>query len=165
MRITSGRAIVLGGLTVGFLDGLDAVIFFGLRGVSPVRIGQAIAAGLLGPASFQGGTGTALVGLGLHFVVATCIVTVFVLASRRLPDLAHRPFLWGPLYGIIAYLGMNYVVIPLSAASNNPKPAIVILNGVLIHIVGVGIPAALWARAGRFQPGIASSAPERASSQ
>lgn len=148
MRVTPLRAILFGGLTVGILDGLDAVIFFGLRGVPPYRIGQAIAAGLLGKASFQGGMTTAALGLCLHFVVATSIVTVFALVSRRLPALTRRPFLWGPLYGIAAYLVMNFVVIPLSAANNGPKPLAVVINGVLIHMAGVGIPSALWARAG-----------------
>lgn len=146
MRLSPLRAILCGGLTVGILDGLDAVIFFGLRGAPPARIGQAIAAGLLGKAAFQGGAATALLGLGLHFVVATCIAAVYILASRGLPDLARRPFLWGPLYGIVAYLVMNFVVIPLSAASNNHKPAIVVVNGLLVHIFGVGLPSALWAR-------------------
>ena len=46
-----GRAILYGGLVVGTLDALDALIFFGLRGVAPIRIGQSIAAGVLGALS------------------------------------------------------------------------------------------------------------------
>jgi hypothetical protein len=141
------RAILFGGLTVGVLDALDAVVFFGVRyGVGPVRIFQSIAAGLLGKASFQGGRSTALLGVVLHFCVATIIAGIYILASRRLTTLARRPFLWGPLYGIVAYLVMNLVVIPLSAAGSGQKPPIVVLNGLLIHIFGVGIPSALWAR-------------------
>lgn len=45
--LSPARAIAYGGLTVGVLDGLDAVVFFGLRGVPPLRIFQAIAAGLI----------------------------------------------------------------------------------------------------------------------
>lgn len=55
--------IVYGGLAVGVLDALDAVIFFGIRnGVKPIRIFQSIASGLLGRASFSGGLKTALLG-------------------------------------------------------------------------------------------------------
>ena len=47
------RRIVLctlaGGLTVGTLDGLDAIVFFGSRGAIPHRIFQRIASGLIGP--------------------------------------------------------------------------------------------------------------------
>lgn len=145
--MTPTRAILFGGLTVGILDGLDAIVFFGLRGVPPHRIFQAIASGLLGQPAFQGGMVTAALGVVLHFCIATTIVTVFVLLSRRLLALTNRPFLWGPLYGVAVYLVMNFIVIPLSAANSAPKPLAVVINGVLIHMVGVGLPSALFARA------------------
>ncbi|MGH7675957.1 MAG: hypothetical protein ACREMV_11865 [Gemmatimonadales bacterium] len=141
------RAIALGALAVAVLDGLDAVVFFGLRGVPPVRIFQAIASGLLGRAAFGGGLATAGLGVALQFTIALTIVTVCVLASRRFPALARRPFVWGPLYGVVAYLTMTFVVVPLSAAVTSPPSLPVVLNGLLIHIVGVGTPSALAARA------------------
>ena len=133
-------------------DGLDAVTFFGLRGVSPLRIFQGIASGLLGRASFQGGLPAAVLGVLLHFTIALTIVTVYYLASRRVPALARRPLVWGPLYGIAVYLTMNLVVIPLSAVVTGHRPLEVVVNGVLIHIVGVGIPSALFARAAHVSP-------------
>jgi len=149
---TAGRpvmkALLLGTLAVGTLDILDAFIFFGLRGVPPIRILQSIAAGLLGRASFQGGLPTAALGLGLHYFIAFGIVGVFFLAARAMPWLLSRPFFFGPLYGLVAYGVMNYVVVPLSAAGGGgtpPRP--VLLNGLLIHAFGVGLPAALAARA------------------
>jgi hypothetical protein len=78
------RAITLATLTVGVLDGLDAIIFFGLLGATPTRIFQAIAAGILGrQAAVQGGLQTALLGVALHFVfvVAFGIVGTYYLAS------------------------------------------------------------------------------------
>ena len=53
----------------------------------------------------------------------------------------------GVLYGIAVYFVMNYVVIPLSAASQGTFSMPVFLNGILIHAFGVGLPAALFARA------------------
>ena len=141
-----GRAIALGGLTVGVLDGLDAILFFGARGVPPHRIFQAVAGGLLGKATFTGGAATTLLGVLLHFTIATTIAGIYIIASRRLPALATRPLFWGPLYGLAAYLVMNLVVVPLSAATGAPKTPPVIVNGVLIHLLGVGLPSALWAR-------------------
>lgn len=146
--LTPLQAILLGGLTVGILDGLDALIFFGMRGVAPIRIFQAVAAGLLGPEAFRGGLRTEVLGLALHFLNATIIVAIYILASRRLTTLARRPWLWGPLYGVVAYLVMTHVVIPLSLSPAGPPDSTpVVLNGLFIHIVGVGIPAALFARA------------------
>ena len=62
--------------------------------------------------------------------------------------LRRRPFLTGPLFGLVAYGVMNYIVIPLSAAASGGTPPVpVLLNGLLIHAFGVGLPAALFARA------------------
>jgi len=155
--VTTARAIAYGTLTVGVLDALDAIVFFGLRNSVPAyRIFQAIASGLLGPASFQGGAATVALGVVCHFTVACGIVTVFVLVSTRWPALARRPFLWGPLYGIAAYLVMNLVVVPLSAAGPSRHPIAVVVNGLLIHMIGVGTPAALAARAAQGPEGTRS---------
>jgi hypothetical protein len=149
--LNAGRAILYGGLTVGILDGLDAVVFFGLRsGVGPLRIFKGIAGGLLGAeAARAGGWPTALLGVVLHLTIATTIVAVFYLFSRRFTFLTRRPFVWGPLYGVAVYLTMNLVVLPLSGLHGTglPQAVPVLLNGLLIHIIGVGTPSALFARA------------------
>jgi hypothetical protein len=151
MRSATIRALLLGTLAVGVLDILDALIFFSLRGVSPLRILQSIASGVLGRTAYQGGMPTALLGLALHFVVAFCIVSVYFIVTRFLPWLHRQPFLYGAIYGLLAYFGMNYVVVPLSAAAvgSGPPPTPVLINGLSIHMLGVGIPAALAARAGQ----------------
>ena len=143
------RWVVLGGLTIAVLDGLDAVVFFGFRGIAPIRIFQAIAAGLLGRASFQGGYPTAALGLMLHVVIATSIMAVYFTASGRWGVLVRRPLVCGAVYGLIVYGVMNYVVIPLSATGGGAKPWPVLLNGVLIHLLGVGPPAAMLSRVAR----------------
>jgi hypothetical protein len=142
------RALLYGALTVGTLDLLDALIFFTARGAQPIRIVQAIASGLLGPAAFQGGLRTVILGLCLHYFIAFSIVGTFILASWRWPDLRRRPLLWGPVYGVGVYLVMNLIVVPLSAAIPGRKTLVVIINGLLIHMLGVGLPSALFARAG-----------------
>jgi hypothetical protein len=146
------RLLALGGLVVGTLDILDAFVFFGLRGVPPITIAQSIASGLLGRAAYQGGFPTAALGLVLHFGIAFAIVCVYYAATRWLPALVRKPLVFGPLYGLVVYVVMNYVVLPLSAAAvgSGPKPLPVLVNGLLIHMVGVGPPAALFgARARR----------------
>ena len=146
------RALLFGALTVGTLDLLDALIFFTARGARPIRIVQAIASGLLGPAAFQGGLRTAILGVCLHYFIAFSIVGTFILAGWRWPDLRRRPFFWGPVYGVCVYLVMNLIVVPLSAAIPGHKTLVVIVNGLLIHIFGVGLPSALFARAGSEAP-------------
>ena len=147
--MTATRAIVYGTLVVGTLDALDAVVFFGLRsGATPIRIFQSIASGLLGRASFQGGLGTAALGVCLHFFIAFVIVTIYHVASRRARILTDRPVMFGLLYGVAAYFVMSRIVVPLSAAGGGGWPPMpVLVNGLLIHALGVGLPSALFARA------------------
>jgi len=91
--------ILYGGLAVGVLDALDAIIFFGIRnGVTPKRIFQHIASGLLGRASFDGGYATALLGLFLHFLIALIIAAVYYRASLILPMLVRHAVICGLIY-------------------------------------------------------------------
>ena len=152
-RWTVGRTIALGGLVVGILDGLDAVIFFGLRGVQPTKIFQAIAAGLLGrEAAVAGGIPAALLGLLLHFVIATGVVATYYAVSRWMPVLIRHPIVCGLLYGPVVFFVMQLVVLPLSATAGSGKllpSGVVLVNGLLIHALGVGLPAALFTTRGR----------------
>jgi hypothetical protein len=148
------RAILYGTLVVGALDALDAVVFFGLRGVRPIRIFQSIAAGVLGRAAFEGGLATAVLGACLHFFIAFLVVLTFYLASRRAPVLTRHAVVSGLLYGLVVYLVMNLVVVPLSAASAVPPSVPVLVNGLLIHAFGVGLPTALFVRAARKKSGL-----------
>jgi hypothetical protein len=151
IEMSPGRAIGYGALTVAVLDGLDAIVFFGLRGASPVRIFQGIAAGLLGrQAAIQGGVAAALLGVALHFVVALGIVSAYYVASRKVRVLTTHPLMCGAMYGVAVYFFMNQVVIPLSAIGRGNAPSLPVLaNGLLIHIFGVGLPSAYFVRAGR----------------
>lgn len=142
---TPARALLVGTLAVGGLDILDAIVFFGFRGVAPIRIFQSIASGLMGASAYDGGLATAFLGGVLHFFIAFCIVAVYFAASRRIPGLARHPLRYGPLYGLVVYGVMNLIVIPLSAASSGVPPLAVFINGVCIHLVGVGLPSALCA--------------------
>jgi len=152
MKLTTGRAIVFGGLTVGTLDLIDAFVFFGLRsGAQPVAILHSIAAGFVGrDAARAGGTQTAILGLFSHYLVATCIVTVYVLASRALPVLRQQWIGCGIAFGVVAYFVMTWFVVPMSNAGNHQitfaLPATpIMINGILIHMFGVGLPAAYFA--------------------
>ena len=146
MNQRSAFAIGLATIAVGTLDALDAIIFFGLRGATPVRIFQSIASGLLGRDAFQGDNRTAWIGVGLHYLIAFLIVLVFYMISRRMRFLTAQPVVAGVLYGIVAYGVMNYVVVPMSAAVQGPFSLPVFANGILIHMFGVGLPTALIVR-------------------
>jgi uncharacterized membrane protein YagU involved in acid resistance len=137
--------ILAGGLTAGALDILDAFVFFGLRDVSPVVILQSIASGLLGRAAYQGGLRTAAIGLALHVVIALVVATVFVVTSRVSPALIARPLMCGGAYGIAVFFTMRNIVLPLAGLPPSFSWP-VFLNGITIHVLGIGLPIALITR-------------------
>lgn len=140
------RRIAIGGVVVGCVDFLDAVIFFGLRnGVTPQRIGQSIAAGVQGRGAFSGGWTSAALGVALHFLIAFGIVLAYAWLAHAMPVLRRHVVACGAVYGVGVYAFMNYLVIPLSATSRGPFVWTVFANGILIHVFGVGIPAAWFA--------------------
>jgi uncharacterized membrane protein YagU involved in acid resistance len=146
--LTGTESIVYGGLVVGALDAIDAIVIFGLRGATPVRVFQGIAAGLLGRATFQGGLRTALLGLAIHFFIAFSIVIAYYAASRRVSILTRRPVVCGAIYGVLVYFFMNRIVIPLSAIGSTAFSLPLFVNGIVIHILGIGVPAALFVARG-----------------
>jgi hypothetical protein len=148
-RARAFDTILYGGLVVGILDMLFAFSFYWLiLGAKAMRIFQSVAAGVLGrERAFEGGTKTFVLGLLLHFVVASCIAAVYYAASLLFPVMLRRPVISGLSYGPIAYLAMNYLVVPLSAIrrSPGPKPIPILLTEIIGHALLVGLPLALLA--------------------
>ena len=134
------------GLLIGILDLLDAIIYYGTLGVSPIKIPQSVASGVLGRVAYRDGMVSAAFGLALHFFIAFVIAAVYILASRKLP-LSRHPIFSGAAYGLTVYFFMNYVVLPLSNVYPRPHFATgPFLNGIIGHILLIGIPVALIAR-------------------
>ena len=146
--MTPARAILLSGLVVAVLDGLDAVVATWWFGGSPARMFQSIAGGILGrEAALAGGVPTALLGVACHAFIATAVSAVYVGASRRISLLVEYPLACGALFGVAVWAVMRWGVVPLSA--RGPMPPLTtfsLVNGVLAHVLLVGIPAALIAR-------------------
>ena len=136
------QTVLLVGRVAGVLDIGAACGFYALRGVSPVRILQSIASGLLGSAALTGGALTAALGICLHFFIAIVAAGVYYLVSRRLALLLSRPVVSGVVYGVVVYLFMQNVVLPLSAVTRRPFSLSTALVMVVIHIVCVGLPIA-----------------------
>jgi uncharacterized membrane protein YagU involved in acid resistance len=143
------KAILTGGLVGGAFDIAYATGFSWFRSqVPPMRIFQSVASGLLGKSAFDGGTTVAALGLGLHFAMALVIASIYVVASRSISVLTRRPIFYGAIYGLVVYSVMNAIVVPLSnvPARTAPRPTILIVSELLVHMIGVGVPIALAAR-------------------
>jgi len=139
--------VLLGGLVAGSFDITYACTFWYLkRGVLPSRVFQSVASGLLGDASFTGGWRTAALGLALHYFIATSMAVTYYLFARRWSDLWEKPFVYGPLYGVLLYGIMNYIVVPLSAANPGSRNLLWVLLSIAVHALLIGTPCALFAR-------------------
>ncbi|OOG49161.1 hypothetical protein B0E50_07130 [Rhodanobacter sp. C01] len=112
-RSTTWIAILYGGFIAGTIDiGVASLI----NGISPLVILRAIASGLLGKAAFQGGLPVSLLGLGLQWAMSLLIAAIFVFAARQWTWLNRRWAIAGAFYGVVVFVVMEYVVVPLSAA-------------------------------------------------
>mgnify|MGYP001458670885 CR=1 FL=1 len=143
-------AIAVGGLIAGTLDLTQAFILFG------TKVPLAIAAGLLGRQALQGGMATYLLGILLHFFIATSATAIYYSASRRLVFLTEYPLVCGLFYGAAIEVVMGYIVLPLSALHDRgPYELHDVLQGLAVHMVVVGLPIAFSVRC--FAPHVTSA--------
>ncbi len=111
-----------GGLLIAIGDIVFATtVWFSWDGAGLTRVFQSIAVGVLGKPSYDGGVPTAVLGAVLHLFMATMFVVAYTLVARRKPDLLRRPLVLGPLYGVLMYVIMNFVVMPLSRVGASPS--------------------------------------------
>jgi hypothetical protein len=141
--------VLAGGLVAGTLDITYACIFWAIKADLPARrIFQSVAAGLLGNASFEGGTATAALGLGLHYFIACSMAVAYHLVARQWSALRDRPVLMGAAYGLLLYGIMNFIVVPLSrAGGGGAKDPLWVGLSIAVHMLLIGIPIALFVRA------------------
>jgi len=147
-RETDTMRVIRAGLAVALLDALFAIALYVvvLRVTTVPRVFQSIASGLLGRASFSGGAATVALGVVCHLTVAFGWTVLFYVVSRRFTSLRQLAkssaggLALGLVYGVIVWLGMDLVVIPLSRAT--PTPVMNWRFWLLLgwHAVGVGLP-------------------------
>lgn len=133
-------------LVVALLDGLYPIVLYWhvLGFATPRRVFQSVASGLLGKASFEGGTATALLGVACHLTIALIWTAIYALVVRRLPVVQRLTrtkkgtAVAGALYGAFIWLWMNYVVIALSRATVTSATKWQFWSQLAWHMVGVG---------------------------
>ncbi len=121
-------AIAIGGLVAG---SLDVFVASAINHASPATILQAIASGLLGKASYEGGMGTVALGLLLQLLMSLAIAAIYGAAALRTPALFDKPGRFGALYGVGVFIVMGFIVLPLSAAYPKPQPS---LSGLVLNL-------------------------------
>src|SRR5262245_28066002 len=131
------QGILLTGLGAGTMDITAACVQGAIRsGRTPFWVFQSVAGGWFGTKTFEGGYKTAAIGLLTHFFIATTWAAVYYLASLKFPLLTRHAVLCGILYGILVYVVMYMVVLPLSAYNFKffNQSASLLLSNILIHM-------------------------------
>ena len=143
---SSGLGPLFAALAAGALiaGGLDVFVASAINAASPARILQAIASGLIGRASYDGGAATIVLGLLLQWLMSLVIAAIYGAAALKLPALIDDPMRYGALYGVGVFVVMGFIVMPLSAAYPKPQPSLssFILNLAANVLFGVIIASA-----------------------
>ena len=140
-------AVLAGGAIAGTLDILYAFTWWHFHGRSPLWVLQSVAMGWLGRESSSMGWISGSIGLVSHFAIAIAAAVVYGFAWRRVERMRTQWVACGLLFGMLVYLFMNFVVIPLSAAPFKPSLApSAFAQGFLSHALLVGLPIAACLR-------------------
>jgi hypothetical protein len=150
------KPILCAGALVGVLDITAACInAYIASGLTPARLLQGVAGGLLGRGSYNGGLVTATLGLMMHFTMAFTVATIFYLLSRwfSMPKKLSGVVAVGLLYGAAVFAVNNFGTAPFlswfrSLYLHTPvsfKPPMG-WPQLVIHMFCVGLPITLVVR-------------------
>jgi hypothetical protein len=101
----------------------------------PGRVLQIIASGLLGEASYTRGSASMALGLGLQIAMSFVIALIYNIAVSYVAGIGSSPLMFGALYGIVIFVVMNFVVVPLSRAYPKPQRDLKAVAAMLIVMV------------------------------
>lgn len=151
------KPIALATLVAGTLDIVFAMILTLLFGRAIDDMLRFVASGPF-PSATEWETPGAVLGLAVHFALMAIMAAVYVVAARRFPDMASSPLKWSVIYGLITYVVMNWVVVPVRFDAPLPPKPLSIATQLFAHIVLVGIPIAWITAKTLLQPASGAAA-------
>lgn len=139
------KPILLAGILAGVLDGSAAVIMTYLaNGRGPEVVFKFVASGVFGvKAAFAGGAEMVIAGLIFHMTIAMIWTIIFFFLYPLIRKTGLNKVVVGLLYGIVVWIGMNLVVVPLSNTPPVPQTFSGILKSAAILMVCIGLPISL----------------------
>ena len=110
------KVSLIAGLSAAVIEMIFVLpIRYWLVGATPAVVFQFIASGALGKRAFQEGTYSVLFGIGVHTLISLVSAAMFAIAALRWNWLRRHVVLSGSALGILAFLVMSFIVLPLSA--------------------------------------------------
>ena len=144
------KTIVTAALIVGAMDFAYASLMTAYRGGSVIKLWQYVAGGLLGPGAGAMGVSGAVCGVVFHFLIMAAFSAAIYGLSVRTPLIGKYPVPAGLAYGVVIWLVMNFLVVPLSRIGAK-TPALTldaIMNwGFAMHLV-IGLALVLITKRG-----------------
>ncbi len=138
------KTILFAWLIAGSLDILTAFVDYYLKtGKGPEGVLKFIASGVFGKAAFGDNDSMVWIGLLLHFVIALLFTIAFFLLYPRLKFLRINIALTAIIIGIIIWLIMSRVIVPLSNTPKYPFNPINAIKAALILIFMIGFPLSI----------------------
>jgi uncharacterized membrane protein YagU involved in acid resistance len=122
--------------------------------ITVVQLLQGIAGGVMGKAAYAAGASSIAVGLAVHCTIAFAWTIVYLIIVRRSARLRRIITTWrgrlllGVGYGVLVWLLMDFVVLPLSRATPTPLFSANFLYTLLAHVTVVGPPIVLLLKDG-----------------
>ena len=140
MKARHIRVIFFSAFLVGTLDIAAAIALSLLSGANPLTMLRFIASGVFGLEAFTGGWLYSLYGLAFHYFIALIWTLIFFNLSRWIPVTRRYRIASGILFGIVVWLAMNFIVLPLSNTPALPFDFRSAITGGFVLIVAIGIP-------------------------
>jgi uncharacterized membrane protein YagU involved in acid resistance len=112
--------LLISALLASIVAGIpDVFVAAALSRAAPGKVLQMIASGILGKDSYRGGSKTMIFGLVLQVAMSFVIALIYNIACSQFADIRRNPLIFGAMYGVLIFVVMNFVVVPLSRA--HPK--------------------------------------------
>lgn len=146
MKPALTRSVCTAWLIAGTLDITAACIQYYIHtGKGPEGVLRYVASGALGKSAAGGGMEIPLLGLLLHYIVALIWTLVFFWLYPRLKFMQVNKWVTGLVYGMVVWVIMNRLVVPLSAAHTGPFVLKKAAIAMAILMVCIGLPLSLAA--------------------
>lgn len=136
------KPFALATLVAGTLDILFAVILTLLRAKDPANMLRFVASGPF-PGAPDWGAGGAILGLVVHFTLMALMVGAFVVVANQRPAVLDRPIVAILAFGLITYVVMNLIVVPLRFPAAFPPKLFSVATQLFAHLVLVATPTVL----------------------
>lgn len=143
-RKNAALTILKAGLIAGILDATAASINYKIAtGNNPIKVWKFVASGFFGKAALTGGTSFAIWGFIFHMLIAATFAALFFFIYPHVKFLSKNKVLTGLFYGIIVWMIMNLIIVPLSHTPKFPFNATKAILAAGILMVCIGLPISL----------------------